>query len=327
MNKKTLGILVFAAVVAAAMAVNLSCTTSKPEPPTSEETGWDGDPSTLLASHRGQVLILLVGMDACPGTAAGTPVLKDYAAQKPEGVSIVRLDVPPPGKKLQPVPGRDLPFGYAIDNERVVADELGFFYYPTFYILGPEGDVRFAGECDADRFPEMVAEILAEKPGEEKHVYTPPLPPEGTQAPAFSGTTLDGETVTLDELRGEKATVLIFAETACPFSTAAAPGMKKLQDSFADKQVAVVIINKRESADTIRPIYAERAPGMTVLVDEASEIAKAYSVTPVPFCFVLDGDAKIAKRMPYTQDAATDALNLALGLTPPPPGDTAPGAG
>ena len=327
MNKKTLGILVLVAVVAAAMTVNLSCTKSEPEPPTSEEKGRDDDLSTLIESHRGQVLLLLMGMDGCPGTGPATEVLKTYAANKAEGVSIVRLDVPPPGTELTPVPDRDLPFAYAIDNDRVVAEQFGFFFYPTFYILGPEGDVRFAGECDADRFPEMVSEILAEKPGEEKHVYTPPLPPEGTQAPAFSGTTLDGETVTLDELRGEKATALIFAETGCPFSKAAVPGMKELQDAFRDEQVAVVIINERESADTIRPIYAEHVPGMTVVVDEAGEVAEAYSVTPVPFCFILDGEGKIAKRMPYTQGAATDALNLALGLTPAPPCDTAPGAG
>jgi peroxiredoxin len=327
MNGRTVAVLGLVAAAAAAMALNLSCTKSNSEPKTSEKRGWDGDPATLFASHRGQVLLLLAGMEGCPGTRAATEVLKEYAAQKPAGVSIVRLDVPPPGGKLSARAGDPLPFAYGTDKDRVVAGQLGFFFYPTFYIFDRDGELRFSGGCDKETLPQMVSEILAERPGDPKHVYTPPLPAEGTQAPAFTGKTLDGKTVTLDELRGGKATVMIFAETGCAFSMAAIPGMKELQDSLQDKQVAVVIINKREAADAVRPIYEERAPGMTVVADDKCEIAEAYGVSPVPFCFVLDENGAILQHMPYTQEAARSAVDFALGVTPAAPGGAQPGAG
>lgn len=282
----------------------------------SEAGRSDGSPSTLLASHRGQVLVLLAGMEGCPGTRAATRFLKTYAADKDPNVSIVRLDVPPPGGKLSPADASLLPFDYVMDRERIVANELGFFYYPTLYILDREGEVRFAGECDEDRFPGMVSEILAEKPGDPKHVYTPPLAAVGAPAPAFSSTTLDGNTVTLDELRGEKATALIFSRTGCPFSLEAVPSMRELQESFRDKQVAVLIVNDDEVLNTIRPIYQEHAPGITVIVDETGEIAESYGASAVPFVFVLDGEGNVASRMPYTHDAAANALNVVLGLAP-----------
>ncbi len=292
-----------------------------------KDTEWDGDPATLIESHRGQVLLLLMGMEACPGTREATEALKGYAPEKPEKVFIARMDVPPPGAQLKSAAGKSLPFGYGVDNKRVVADKLEFFFYPTFYILDGEGVVRFSGDCDKDRFPKMVAEILAEKPGDKKHIYTPPLPAEGTKAPSFSGRDLEGNKVTLDRLRGKKATVLIFASTRCVFSMRAVPGMKELEESFQEKQVPVIIINKNESAGEIRSTYRKSAPGMTVVVDEQGEISKSYGVSPVPFCFILDGKSKITKRMPYTQEAATNAINLALGITSGTSPTTESGAG
>lgn len=314
-------------LTAALLAANLSCTGPSREQPTPPAEQWDGSPSTLFAGHRGRVLVLLLGMDGCTGTAAATPILKDYAARKVRGVSVVRLDVPPPVGEFKTLAAGSLPFAHGIDAERLVADELDFFYYPTLYIFDPQGELRFAGGCDKDRLPKMVSEILAEKPGEKKHVYTPPLPAEGTRAPAFSGRTLDGDAVTLEELRGERATVLIFAKTKCRFTMKAFAGMQQLHELFRDKQVAAVIINREESPDVIRPIYAKHAPGVTVIHDEQAEITRSYGVNAAPFCFVLDGEGTITKRMPYTQDAATDAINLALGLTPAPPSGPATGAG
>jgi peroxiredoxin len=281
---------------------------------------WNGDPASLLEAHRGQVLVLLLGMESCPGTRAATAFLKDYAGKKAPGVSIVRLDVPPPTGSLTTADSRSLPFAHGIDKDRLIAKQLDFFYYPTLYILDGDGEVRFSGACEPDRVREMVAEILAEQPGQTKRIYTPPLPAVGTTAPAFTGTTLAGEQVTLDELRGTKATVLIFAKTTCGFTIQAFPGMKQLADDFRDKGATVAIIDNGEKADTIRPIYAQHAPGVTVVADEAGEISASYSGDAVPFSFVLDADGRIASRMPYTFDDAARAVSDVLGLA----GEAAP---
>ena len=288
---------------------------------------WDGSPSTLLAAHRGRVLVLLAGMEGCPGTAKGTEFLKTWAAQKDSRVAIVRLDVPPPGEKLAPVDPASLPFGYAVDKDRVVAKELGFFYYATLYIIDPDGEVRFVGDCDPERVPTMVAAILAEKPGDPKHIYTPPLPAIGAVAPAFSAPALDGKTVSLDALRGQRGTVLVFAKTGCSFSVAALPGVQQLAESFRDKGVAVLIVNGREPGETIQTVYAKYAPRVTVINDATGRISASYSGDTVPYSFVLDGAGRVAARMPYTFDDATRAVNQLLGLAPENQGAPATGAG
>jgi peroxiredoxin len=315
MNNPAMKVIVLLILLTVAVAVVLRITKVNHEPATPEVKQWDGNPATLIRSHRGTVLLLLMGMEGCPGTQAITETLKNYSSGKPEGISIVRLDVPPPGEKLETTLKTPLPFTYGTDKERIVAKQLDFFYYPTFYIIGKDGDIRFSGDCDKEKFPEMVNQILNEKPGDKKHIFTPPMPDEGTVAPTFTSKDLRDKDAPLDALKGEKATVLIFARTGCPFSKAAIPGMKKLQESFADKNVAVLIINKDEAADGIKAIYNESAPGMTVIVDDKAEISKAYGVSPVPFCFVLDGAGKITKRMPYTLETAMDAINNALGIS------------
>lgn len=319
MSRRVLIPLVVVAVGLAAMAgyclVAHRPTSSGPDTPESTKaTAWNGRPTTLMSSYRGRVLVLLLGMEGCDGTHAATEFLTKYVEQLPEGAVIVRLDVPPPAGEFKTADAAKLPFACGADRDRLIAEQLDFFYYPTLYIFDRDGELRFSGGCDPERVPQMVAQIVAEKPGEPKRMYTPPLPAVGTTAPAFTGTTLDGKTVRLDELRGANATVLIFAKTKCRFTMRAFPGMKQLADSLRDKGVAVAIVNRGEPVEVIRPIYAERAPGVTVVVDESREITNAYSVTAAPFVFLLDAEGRIAARMPYTFDDATRAVNRLLGL-------------
>ncbi|MBN1917332.1 MAG: redoxin domain-containing protein [Verrucomicrobia bacterium] len=311
------------AVVALAIAAAYHFVGKRPEAGRS----WDGDPATLMSSHKGRVLVLLLGMEGCPGTRAATEFLGDYIEEMPEGASVVRLDVPPPDGQTNAADAAKLPVVYGVDRDRLVADTLEFFYYPTLYVLDGDGEVRFSGECDPERVPQMVAEILAEKPGDKKHVYTPPLPAAGTAAPSFTGVTLAGDVAALDGMRGAKGTVLVFATTACPFSVGAMPAMQQLAEDFRGQGVAVIVVNWGEAADVIQPIYADRAPGLTVIVDEAREISGAYNIGVAPFAFVLDADGKVAARMPYTLDDATRAVNVLLGLAEQAPTIPSIGAG
>ena len=89
--------------------------------------------------------MLLLGMSGCPGTENATEVLTGYARTKPDGVGILRLDVPPPGEVLGCVEGWDAPFPRELDARRKTADRLDFFFYPTLYIFDGEGVERFQG--------------------------------------------------------------------------------------------------------------------------------------------------------------------------------------
>jgi thiol-disulfide isomerase/thioredoxin len=268
--------------------------------------------ANLLAKAKGRVLVVLLGMESCPNTRRGTEVLAEYAGQRPDGVMLARVDVPPPGGEVEPVAEWKHPFPCLPDARRRLATRLEFFFYPTLYILDRDGTVRYAGGTEAESLRRMVGEILAEKPGGEKRIYTPPLPAIGAAAAPVWARALDGRELTLAELRGVKGTFLYFSSTSCPFSVEGLAKVAKLAEEFKGKGIGFAVVNKPEAAEDVRRVCAEQNPGVPVLLDEKGEICKAYGVDPVPFCFVLDAADRVAARKPFTFESAATALHRLL---------------
>ncbi len=281
----------------------------------SEEQQLSENVRPFLAPYHGQVLLLLMGREGCPGTAKATKVLDAYASRKADAVAILRLYVPLPGENLQVAEKWVYPYPREVDADRKIADALDFFFYPTFYVFDPDGEMRYSGGCDASKVDQMVKEILAEKPGQAKTSYNLPMPKAGEPAPAFEGTNLNGQAVvTLANLKGKNATLLVFAQTGCPFTIDALPGIQGIADCFRKHDVAVVVINTGEDEKKIRPIYAKYLPNIPVIWDKGGEISKIYGVDMTPFFFLLEQTGKTVKRRSFTSQAATGALNALLGL-------------
>jgi hypothetical protein len=105
--------------------------------PRSEEQRFSESVLSFLAPYQGQVLLLVMGRDDCPGTANATKVLDAYAPRRADAVAILRLDVPLPGEKLQVAKKWDHPYPRDVDAKRKMADALDFFFYPTLYVFDP----------------------------------------------------------------------------------------------------------------------------------------------------------------------------------------------
>ena len=281
-----------------------------------------------IAAQKGKVLLLLAGMPGCAATAKATEFLTQYAPAKPDGVAILRLDVPPPGGKIGDAGDWTAPFPREIDATRKLAARLDFFYYPTFYILDAESTVRFAGGCEPEQVKKMVGEILAEKPGAPKRMYTPPLPKVGETAAEFVAENPDGKHLASKDLLGKKATLLYFGSTTCPFSVKGLDGLAKLVAEFKEKEVAAAIINQGTIDETEYTLYRAKVAGVHVLVDADCSIGKGkFGVQAVPFFYVLDAAGKIVARRPFTESDARAALNSALGLAKPDAKGDCEGAG
>ncbi len=93
----------------------------------------------------------------------------------------------------------------------------------------------------------------------------------GEQAPDFSLKDLDGNTVTLSELKSN-IVIMHFATSWCPYCNAEAPHLEALHNKYKDKKVKVLIVNTMEKPD----------------------IAKAWAVDKHKFSFpiLLDSDGK-----------------------------------
>jgi len=275
---------------------------------------YSGELKNLLSSHKGEVLLLLLGRNDCPGTRKATAVLDEYVNIKPAGITIIRVDVPLPNETLKADAEWSHKFSQIIDKDRAIANQLDFFYYPTLYIFDSDGMLRFEGGCDKTNLDNIVKEILSEKQGQTKKNFSNLIPLQGATAPDFSGTMLSGENVTLNSLLGEKATLLFFAQTFCPFTIEELPNLAEIAKNFKDKGIKIIIINRGEEADTIRPIYEKYCPEIMVIWDKTEEISKAYGIDVTPYYFLLATDKKIVKRRSFTAQAGTNSLNAFLGI-------------
>jgi len=268
----------------------------------------------LLKAHRGRILVLLLGREDCPGTMKSTAILDEYVSRKPREVDVVRLDTPLPGETPPPVSEWKHPFPRATDENRRIADELGFFYYPTLYLFDRKGEKRFEGGCDASQIDAMVKEILAERPGSAKRSFTVPMIRPGEAAPAFSAVTLEGKPATLDTLRGTSATLLFFSKTTCPFTIQALPQLGRLTRDFQGRGVGVAIVDVGGTPEIVRPVYEKSAPGFPAVLDQEGAVAKAYGIDAVPSFVLLNGENLVAATRSFTFEAAENALNVLFDL-------------
>ncbi len=278
----------------------------------SEDQRSSGIIRSFLAPYHGKVLLLLMGREGCPGTAKATAALHKYASSKPEAVAILRLDVPLAGEVLELSEEWAHPYPRNVDTGRKIADALDFFFYPTFFVFDPDGEMRYSGGCDPAKLPQMVNEILAEKPGQPKQSYNLPMPKAGETAPVFTGTDVKGQSISLTTLKGVKATLLVFAQTSCPYTIDALPAIQSVANAFRKHDVALVVINTGEDLETIQPIYAQSLSNIPVVWDKGGEISQQYGVDVTPFYFLLDQNGKVFKRGSFKAQAVTGALNTLL---------------
>ncbi|GAF74837.1 unnamed protein product [marine sediment metagenome] len=111
-------------------------------------------------------------------------------------------------------------------------------------------------------------------------------PEVGAQAPGFTISTLDGETVTLNELRGQPV-LLNFWATWCGYCRYQMPF---LQAAFEEKgqEINFIAINIGEGIYKVQQYAEAEGLGLTVALDSEGAVASAYNIRPIPATFFID---------------------------------------
>jgi len=262
----------------------------------------------IQKDYPDQILILLLGRDAFPGTEKATVVLDDYVKNKPSGVTVLRVDVPLPGETLEPFFQWSHSFDRIYDNGRVIADQLSFFYYPTLYIFDKDGVLRFQGGCDIHEFPAIVNDILAEKSGDQKRIYSRIMLRAGTQAPLFSAKKIDGLSTDLQSISGNKGILIFFARETCALSLKELDNLDRLVAPLNREGIATVVIVQDEGKSSLESFrkYADR---MTIIPDVGNTIFNKYSVTVTPYFYLVGNCGTIFSHRSFTERAAISTVN------------------
>lgn len=114
----------------------------------------------------------------------------------------------------------------------------------------------------------------------------------GRPAPPFSMTTLDGERVTSESLRG-KVVVVDFWATWCGPCVEAMPMMVSLSQAFEDEDVQFVALSLDDSERAVRSWWKSDDASMHVGMAE-SGVSDSFGVEGIPATFLLDRDGMIA---------------------------------
>ncbi len=125
----------------------------------------------------------------------------------------------------------------------------------------------------------------------------------GEAAPAFTGTTAEGKTVSLSDYAG-KVVVLEWHNKGCPFVVKhyESGNMQALQKELTAKDVVWLTINSsaegeqgyEAGADALKTAAEQKAAATQIIIDASGEIGKAYDAKTTPHMFVIDKDGKLA---------------------------------
>lgn len=120
--------------------------------------------------------------------------------------------------------------------------------------------------------------------------------PLGTKAPEFNlPDTVSARQLDLDEIRGEKGTLVMFICNHCPFVKHVNPELRRLGEEYQEKGIALVAISSNDvenypddSPELMKKTAAEEGYTFPYLYDETQEVAKAYDAACTPDFYLFD---------------------------------------
>jgi thiol-disulfide isomerase/thioredoxin len=109
----------------------------------------------------------------------------------------------------------------------------------------------------------------------------------GNLSPDFQLRDLDGETVSLTELRGSPV-MLNFWATWCPPCRREMPYLQQIYEEWQDKGLILLTIDLRESTSTVREFIQSNNLSLPALLDTNGNVASKYNITAVPTTFFIN---------------------------------------
>lgn len=128
--------------------------------------------------------------------------------------------------------------------------------------------------------------------GAAAHSQRPPSPQVGFAAPDFSLETLDGETMSLSDLRGQ-AVLVNFWATWCPPCRQEMPAIQQLYEQYRDQDFTVLAVDLQESEAQVVAFTGQMGLTFPILIDPGGQVFSQYGVRALPSTFFVDPNGVI----------------------------------
>jgi len=128
--------------------------------------------------------------------------------------------------------------------------------------------------------------------------------PLGTTAPDFSlMDSVSGKRLSLNQLKSDKATVVMFICNHCPYVVHVNPEMVRIANEYTKKGVSFIAISSndidhypQDAPDKMSIVALVLQFKFPYLYDEDQEVAKAYDAACTPDFYVFDREMKLYYR-------------------------------
>ncbi len=126
----------------------------------------------------------------------------------------------------------------------------------------------------------------------------------GFQAPGFNlPDTVSGQTLSFEDIKGEKGTLVMFICNHCPFVVHIRKGLVQLARDYITRGIGVVAISSNDvlnypddRPEKMRELAVECAFPFPYLYDESQKVARAYDAACTPDFSVFDAQEKCVYR-------------------------------
>lgn len=111
---------------------------------------------------------------------------------------------------------------------------------------------------------------------------------------------VDGKEVAVADVKGAKGTLVIFTCNACPYAKAWEDRIVALGNEYKSKGIGVIAVNANDPGkvaedgyDQMKTRSQEKKFGFPYVVDDTSNVARAYGATRTPEAFLFDAQGKL----------------------------------
>lgn len=134
----------------------------------------------------------------------------------------------------------------------------------------------------------------------------------GKPVPHVAGSTMDGGTIDIDQLRGRWVVVNFFASWCTPCRIEH-PELVTFWDRHkASNDAQVISVAFSDRADDIREFFAANGGGWPVIPDDTNRVALDFGVSGVPESYVVNPDGIIVAKF---EGVTADGLDAVIGGT------------
>jgi peroxiredoxin len=139
----------------------------------------------------------------------------------------------------------------------------------------------------------------------------------GDLAPDFTLKDLDGQSVTLSDLRGDHVVLIDFWATWCGPCKQEMPHLQELYEQYEDRGFVVLAVDVRESVNLVRPFVSSEGYTFPVLLDSTGNVTRQYGVRGIPAIFIVDTRGVIRKaREGYSPGVEKELARTVESLLP-----------